>query len=156
MFILRRSFLLIVLVSFFMGCSSETDSGYPLATPEDPPGGEETTPVEADVYLGRYKTCDLYAEYFKSQVGFFTRVFIMSWAQYLQDFSTVECEVAHTCHCESDQYFAEDFGGTRDPVYRCIEPPSAEVETDEIYAPTESFPNAGVIKFALPLSYCEK
>ncbi len=144
------------MIGLFIGCSSAVELEYPLATPEDPPKGEETTPVKADVYLGRYKTCEMYAQYFKSQVGFFARVFIMSWAQYLQDFSTVKCKMAHTCQCESNQYFAEDFGGIRDPIYRCIEAPSAGVESEEIYAPNESFSNAGVIKFALPRSYCEK
>ncbi|MDE0151124.1 MAG: hypothetical protein OXK80_01330 [Bdellovibrionales bacterium] len=151
-----KNFLVIAIVILCAGCSPDVELGYPLATLDDPPPGEETTPTEADVYLGRYKTCSAYAEYFKSKMGFFARVFIMSWAQYLQDFSTVECEVDHTCHCESDQYFAENFGGERNPIYRCIEPPSAEVEADEIYAPTGSFPNEGVIKFALPRSYCEK
>ena len=154
--VLNKLFFLLILINVCAGCGPEKNLNYPLASPEDPPAGEETTPRKANVYLGRYKTCRAYARYVVSRMDFFERVFIMSWAQYLQDFSTVKCRVAHTCECESDQYFAEDFRGSQTPFYRCIELPSAAVETDEIYASTESFPNAGVIKFALPRSYCEK
>ena len=151
-----KKLLLVILLSFATGCTSEVNLEYPLASRQDPPPGKETTPEEANVYLGRYKTCSAYADYVKSQVGFFARVFIMSWTQYLQDFSTVDCRNGHTCHCESHQYFTDDFGGRRESLYRCIEPPSAGVEKDEIYAPNESFSEAGVIKFALPRSVCDK
>ncbi len=41
-------------------------------------------------------------------------------------------------------------------LYRCIEPPNANAEDPNVYQPSQLFPGRGVIKFALPRSFCNR
>lgn len=146
---------LIFTLAFLCNCSSnDTNSNYPMATPEDPPNGTETQPGENTVMLGRYKTCDGYAELLRSKLSTGMKA-VATFFSPLQDFSTEKCNNSYTCHCANNQYFIDDLRGQLEvPLYRCIEPPSANVESNETYAPNQSFSGEGVIKIALPRSAC--
>ena len=125
-----------------------------MASPTDPPYGTETKPGPDTIMLGHYKTCDGYSKLFHSKLTFGMRV-VAGLASNLQDFSTEKCKNSYTCYCVNNQYFIENLRGQLEiPLYRCVEPPSANIESNEIYAPNQSFSGEGVIKIALPRSAC--
>ena len=135
---------------------SSPGNDFPLASPSDPPPGNKAIPGESsNVYLGRYKTCKGYFDLLKSRMSIVQKAFIPI-AGMLQDTSTVECVNDHTCNCDKNQYFTDDTGGKKIPLYRCIETSSAGVESNEVYQPNAQFSENGVIKIALPRSYCNK
>ena len=152
-------FIFIASLSAYTACGSKPNTSniepeWPLASPENPPPGKYTTVHKANVRLGQYKTCDGYAKLLTSKMSFFEKGF-MVFAKLLQDMSTVKCKNDHTCYCNKDQYFTENMGGKlKQPLYRCIEASSAGIESAEIYQANKNFPKEGVIKIALPQSYC--
>ncbi len=138
------------------GKNPVTHGAYPLASVTDPPSGKEgVSGEESGIYLGYYKTCKEYANFMLAQAGFFVRYIFFPLISGLQNFSTVKCKNAHTCHCKNNFYFSDQVGN-KASFYQCVETPDAQVESDEVYRSNESFPEDGVIKFALPTSFCEK
>ncbi len=153
--ILFVAFLLCLVMSCRSSQSNKMVDGYPLASAEDPPIGKHAEPGKSSgVFLGSYKTCDGYGNFFKSQMGFFMRYVMYNFVNMLQDLTLEKCKNSHTCQCKDNQYFTDTISGIT--LYRCVETADAGVELEETYKATKSFPVDGVIKFALPRSFCEK
>jgi len=158
---INKSFFLTIFQLIFLfsalSCSADADlEKYPLASPEDLPAGEETKPGKSSgIYLSHYKTCAGYGDFINSKlkVSYFQRLVL----GFLQNTNTESCKVSHTCSCKDGQYFSNDLpNDDRGAYYHCIEPASAAVEKENIYKATEKFTGEGVIKFALPKSFCDK
>ncbi len=157
-----KYFLLAFLFVSTSRCNSVTQqttkwSNFPLASASDPPPGRAAEPgKDSGIYLGRYKTCKEYGKFFEAQFGFFTRYLVFPVVKSFVGFSSfalVKCHIAHTCHCKNNVYFIED--DLKQPLFRCVETPQANVESKEIYEANDTFPENGVIKFALPQSFCQ-
>ena len=149
--------LLLSGIFFTIACASNnrsTQSVYPMATPNDPPNGVATKPGKNTVMLGNYKTCDGYAQLMKSKMTILEKQAVFL-ASFLQDLSTEKCKNSYTCHCKDNQYFIDNFRGRLEvPIYRCIEPASAKIESEASYKATANFSEEGLIKIALPRSFC--
>jgi len=145
---------MVILTLSGLNCTDSKNKvqGVVLATPENlPPGVPGKPGPDSGIYLGNYKTCKAYADTFVEKywmlrpVGFFSNL--------LNTDEPVRCRVAHTCSCLNNIYFIEGRNGSSDPLYRCVEPPSAQVESEDIYT-NKAGELVGVIKFAKPQSLC--
>ena len=134
-----------------LGCADSENKvqGVILATPENLPLGVLGEPgPDSGIYLGNYKTCKAYADAFVKKYWLLRPIIYIG--NLLNMDEPVHCRVAHTCHCLNNTYFIE---GSSDPLYRCVEPPSVQVESEDIYTNKDG-ELVGVIKFAKPQSLC--
>ena len=150
---LKYLYLLVMVMLFLSGSgcadSENTVQGVPLATPEDLPLSILGKPgPDTGIYPGDYKTCKAYADAFVKKYWMLRP--IMFFGSLLNPDEPVRCRTAHTCDCLNNTYFVE---GNSNPLYRCVEPPSAQVESKDIYT-NKTGELVGVIKFAKPQSVC--
>ena len=145
---LKFSVFLFVLSLVSCDSSDKKNGDVKLATSDDLPLGQQAEPGSSSgIYLGHYNTCKEYSDYVLKQLN------RPPLGAFLNPDQPVNCKKAHTCHCMDGKYFIEDFRGAGTPVYRCVEQPSAQVESAKVYQSDK--PGKGVIKFALPRSLCE-
>ena len=150
---LKYCYLLFIVILFLIGfgCSNQIDQvqSIKLAESEDlPPGILGEPGPDSGIYLGDYKTCKAYADTFIKKYWMFRP--IIFFGQLLNFDEPVHCRVAHTCECLNSTYFIE---GSSNPLYRCVEPPSANIEPADVYT-NKAGELVGVIKFAKPKSLC--
>ena len=150
---LKYLYLLFIVVILLNGVSCADSEnkiqGVILATPENlPPGTLGKPGPDTGIYLGDYKTCKAYADAFVKKYWMLRP--IIFFGSLLNPDEPVHCRVAHTCNCLNNIYFVE---GSSDPLYRCVEPPSAQVESEDIYT-NKTGELIGAIKFAKPGSLC--
>ena len=152
MHLLKYIFTLILLLSTLINCTDSENKvqGVKLAQPEDPPPGSKGAPgPNSGIYLDRYKTCKAYSDYFLQQ-NWMIRI-ISPIAKLLNHDEPVHCQISHTCQCYKNIYFIDS--NDKPYLYHCVEPPSAGIETKEIYTNKDG-QLVGVIKFAKPRSLC--
>ena len=156
---------------------------YPLASEQDLPRGQEIPfrgkELAFDMSLPeRYKACvstyrPIYSAVFFGEIVVNEKPYINKMVK------AINCKTPVTCHCRNNNYFKVKTKysyvqhTTREYFYACVEPPSAQVESEadyrSVFAEDDSWLTwlwargdleefvsqmEGIIKFALPASAC--